>query len=304
MKLKNVISAADFNPNLIKSVFTIADKIKANNFKKNALAGKIMATLFYEPSTRTRLSFESAMTRLGGSVISTENASEFSSAAKGETLEDTIRIIDGYCDLIVLRHPKIGSAKIAAQYSDVPVINGGDGGGEHPSQGLLDLYTIFSKTKNSSFTIVMSGALSTYRSVHSLCILLANYPQKVKIIFVSPQNLRIPSDFRNHLKTKKIQFEETENFNTSLKKADFLYQTRIPKEYLSKTEFKKYQNQYVLNKKSMSFMKSNSFVMHPLPRINEIHPEVDSDSRAIYFEQAQNGVYIRMALLLTIFDKD
>src|SRR3989344_1154152 len=181
MKLRNIVSAKAFDTKILEDLFALADKIKSGKYDKKALSGKIMATLFYEPSTRTRLSFESSMLRLGGSVIATENAAEFSSAVKGETLEDTIRIVNSYCDVIVLRHSNPGASEIAANYSKVPIINACDGSHEHPTQALLDLYTIFSKFKKPDFTISMIGDLATYRSVHSLSYLLALFP-KVKFI--------------------------------------------------------------------------------------------------------------------------
>jgi len=301
MKIRHVISAQQFDKDMLSKLFKATDEMKNGSYNTKLLSGKIMTTLFYEPSTRTRFSFESAMIRLGGSVISTENAKEFSSAIKGETLEDTIRIVDDYCDIIVIRHPQVGSAKLAATYSSVPVINAGDGGGEHPTQALLDLYTIFSKMKKPGFTIMMAGALSVYRSVHSLSYLLANYPD-INILFVSPKSLRIPEDFRKYFNSNKVKFSETDNYSEAIKKADIIYQTRIPKEYLAGENYKKYASKYILNKISLKLIKKNALIMHPLPRVNEIAPEVDNDKRAIYFEEAQNGVYVRMALLKMIFD--
>ncbi len=300
MRIKHIISAQQFDKDTVTKLFKIADEIQNGKYNQNFLNKKIMATLFYEPSTRTRFSFESAMIKLGGSTISTENAKEFSSAIKGETLEDTIRIVDDYCDVIVIRHPKIGSARLAASYSTVPVINAGDGGGEHPTQALLDLYTIFSKVKNPRFTIAMAGALSVYRSVHSLSYLLANYPS-VNIIFVSPKSLRIPTDFRKYFSAKKVRFSETEDYLEAIKKADVIYQTRIPKEYLGE-DYKKYSGKYILDKKALKYIKKTALILHPLPRVDEISQEVDSDPRALYFEQAHNGVFVRMALLKMLFD--
>lgn len=301
MRLRHVISARQFDKKTLQKLFALTDKIKASQYNKNALAGKIMATLFYQPSTRTRLSFESAMLRLGGSTITTENAGEFSSAIKGETLEDTIRNVNFYCDVIVIRHPTSGAADIAAKYSKVPVINAGDGVGEHPTQALLDLYTIFSKFHSTDFTIAICGDHANYRPHHSLSYLLSLY-SKIKIIYVSPKRLSMPQELRNHLRKNKIDFIEMENFHQGISQADVIYQGRIPKEYLGK-DYKKYLGKYILDKKSLSFIKKNAVIMHPLPRVNEIAQEVDSDHRAIYFEQAQNGLFIRMALLLLLFDK-
>ncbi|MCR4325015.1 MAG: aspartate carbamoyltransferase [Candidatus Curtissbacteria bacterium] len=308
MKLKHVVSATQFDTDTLRKLFNTASKIKNGNYPKKALNGKIMAAIFYEPSTRTRLSFEAAMQRLGGQVISTENASQFSSASKGETLEDTVRIISSYADVIVLRHFSPGASDIASKFSSVPVINAGDGNGEHPTQALLDLFTIFGKfSKNGSlppkFTVAMVGDLTNGRTIHSLSYLLSLYP-KVKIIFVSPKALTAPNSLTSHLREKNIDFLETEDFKYALKVADVVYQTRIQKErFKGKKDYKKYFGSFILDNKTISLMKRNAAIMHPLPRVNEINPEIDDDKRSIYFEQAQNGLYIRMALLLFLFDK-
>lgn len=301
MKLSHIISANQFDKKNLDKIFEITDRIKQNKFRKDFMSGKIMATLFYEPSTRTRLSFESAMIRLGGKVITTENASEFSSVAKGENLEDTIRVIHSFCDVIVLRHPAVGASKIAAKYSKVPVINAGDGEGEHPTQAILDLYTIFSKYKKRSFTIVMVGDLKNGRTIHSLSLLLSLY-QDIRIIFVSPKALSVPKFLRVHL-GKNVRYRETESLDLALKEADIIYQTRIQKErFRTESEYNKYFGRYILNQKSLKLIKKNAIIMHPLPRINEITPDVDGDPRAVYFEQAQNGVFTRMAILMFLFD--
>lgn len=301
MKLKHILSAREFNIASLENLFILTDKIKAGKYNKKALSGKIMATIFYEPSTRTRLSFESAMLRLGGTVISTENAAAFSSAAKGETLEDTIRIINFFSDVIVLRHFNAGASEIASKYSKVPVINAGDGNGEHPTQALYDLYTIFSKFKKPDITVAMVGDLANGRTIHSLSYLLSLFP-KVKQIFVSPAALQIPENLRAHLKENKIDFGEMENFK-EVESADVVYQTRIQKErFKNMTDYNKYFGKYVIDKDSLPLIKQDALIMHPLPRINEIAQEVDSDPRAFYFQQAQNGLYVRMALLLTILD--
>ena len=301
MKLKHIISARQFDKKTLQKIFSVTDKIKSQKFNKNALSGKIMATLFYQPSTRTRLSFESAMLRLGGSVITTEDAAEFSSAIKGETLTDTIRVVNFYSDVIVIRHPESGIADLATKYSNIPIINAGDGVGEHPTQGILDLYTIFSKFHSPDFTVAICGDHANYRPHHSLSYLLSLYP-KIKIIYVSPKLLSMPRELKQHLINKKIKFSETEDFQSAVARADVVYQGRIPKEYLGK-DYKKYLDRYVLDKKVLKNIKKNAIIMHPLPRLNEIAPEVDSDPRAIYFEQAQNGLFIRMSLLLLLFDK-
>lgn len=314
MKIKNVITASDFGKDFIANIFKTASGIKKNPKPYDVLKGKIMATLFYEPSTRTRLSFESAMLRLGGQVISTENAAEFSSAAKGESLEDTIRVINCFTDVIVLRHVTEGATKIAADYSRVPVINAGDGKGEHPTQALLDLFTVFSKYKQSNktslpkLTIAMVGDLKNGRTIHSLSYLLSLY-DSFTLIFVSPDALKIPGEIRALLKNRKAKFLETESLGDALKTADVIYQTRIQKErFVSKesgeNEYLKYFGKYIIDEKTLKIIKKDAIIMHPLPRVNEISIEVDSDIRAVYFDQVQNGLYVRMALLLYLFDKN
>ncbi len=303
MKIKHVTSARQFNKEELEKLFRLTDKIKASKFNRTSLSCKMMATPFYEPSTRPRLSFESAMLRLGGSVITTENASQFSSAAKGETLEDTIRIIGSYADVIVLRHFNPGASDIAAKFSSIPIINAGDGNGEHPTQALLDLYTILSKFKKNNFTVTMVGDLKNGRTIHSLSYLLSLYPQ-VKIIYISPEALSIPEGLKKHLEITKVGFEESENLKYGLELGDIIYQTRIQKErFKNRSLYRKYFGKYVINNSNLKYLRKTSFIMHPLPRVNEIAPEVDLDARAIYFEQASNGVYVRMALLLSLFDK-
>jgi len=301
--LKNIISAKQFDKATIDRILKTADQVRSKNYDPNALAGKVLATLFYEPSTRTRLSFESSMLRLGGNVISTESAAEFSSAAKGETLEDTIRVVNAFSDVIVLRHFSAGASEIAQRYSKVPIVNAGDGNGEHPTQALLDLYTIFSKFSKRDITIAMVGDLLNGRTIHSLSMLLALYP-KIKLIYVSPGALAIPRNLKTHLKSKKIQFKETLDLNVALKSADVIYQTRIQKErFRNETEYVKFKGLYIIDKNSLKRLKKTSIIMHPLPRVNEITAEVDKDPRAVYFEQVQNGLYVRMSILLYLFDK-
>jgi aspartate carbamoyltransferase catalytic subunit len=252
------------------------------------------------------------MLRLGGSVITTESASEFSSAAKGETLEDTIRVVNSFADIIVLRHFDEGASEIAANYSKVPIINAGDGKGEHPSQALLDLYTIFSKFKiiekkskdiDLDITISMVGDLKNGRTIHSLTILLSLFP-KVKFIFVSPKALAIPIYIKKILKENDISFQETANLDQVLGSSDVIYQTRVQKErFKSLKEYNKFKNLLILDKNSLTLMKKDAIIMHPLPRINEITKDVDNDPRALYFKQVQNGLFVRMALLIYLFDK-
>lgn len=301
--LKNIISAKQFDKQTIEEIFRIVNLVKSGKYDNNIMSGKIMSTLFYEPSTRTRLSFESSMLRLGGGVISTESAAEFSSASKGETLEDTIRVVNAFSDVIVLRHFAAGASEIAQRYSKVPIINAGDGNGEHPSQALLDLYTIFSKFSGKDITVAMVGDLLNGRTIHSLSVLLALYP-KIKLIYVSPQALAIPASLKTFLKNKKIKFSETLNLDTALKNADVIYQTRIQKErFKNETDYIKFKGLYILDKNSLKQLKTKAVIMHPLPRVNEITSDVDRDPRAIYFEQVQNGLYVRMAILLYLFDK-
>ena len=304
MKLNHIISARQFDKETLRELFSLTDNIKKGQYNKKALSGKILAALFYEPSTRTRLSFESAMIRLSGSVIATENAGKFSSAAKGETLEDTIRVVEGYADVIVLRHFRAGASEIAAKFSKVPIINAGDGNGEHPTQALLDLYTIFSKSSpGRNFTITMVGDLLNGRTIHSLSYLLSLY-SNIKIIFVSPKALAIPKNLHDQLTSQKINFSQSEDLFSSLPEADVIYQTRIQKErFATKKEYEKYFGKYIIDKNILKFAKKDSIILHPLPRVNEIAPEVDTDARAYYFQQAQNGLYVRMALLLLLFDK-
>ena len=263
-----------------------------------------MASLFYEASTRTRFSFESAMLRLGGDVISTENAAEFSSAAKGETLEDTIRVINHYADVIVLRHPEQGASAKAAAVSKIPVINAGDGSGQHPTQALLDLYTIKKELGAiDGIHIVLVGDLKHGRTVRSLAYLLGKY-KNISISFISPLVLAIGNDIKEYLVRHKVVYEELENWDGVLKKADVVYQTRIQKErFKNPREYKKLKGKYILTLNKVKQMKKNTIIMHPLPRIDEIAIEVDSLPQAAYFRQAKNGVYIRMALLQTILQK-
>lgn len=303
MALNHIVSAKQFTTSDLSKIFSIADKIKSQKFKKRVLKDKVMATLFYEPSTRTRLSFESAMLRLGGSVISTENAQEFSSAAKGETLEDTIRVLNSYADVIVLRHFSAGASEIAASFSSVPILNAGDGNGEHPTQALLDLYTIFSKIKRKNLTIMMVGDLKNGRTIHSLSYLLSLY-KNIRLIYTSPKALSIPENLKLHLKDINFAFDETENMDKYLNVSDVIYQTRIQKErFKTKSEYKRYFGKYIIDHTTLEKIKKDAIIMHPLPRINEITQRVDEDPRAIYFEQVKFGVIIRMSLLLYLFDK-
>ncbi len=300
-KLGHVLNAGQFDRQILEEVYSEAEKmeslIKGRGYE-DLMHGKILTTLFYEPSTRTRLSFESAMLRLGGNVISTENAKLFSSAAKGETLEDTIRVINGYSDVIVMRHYEEGAAMRASLVSRIPVINAGDGSGEHPTQSLLDLYTI-----NKEFeaidgkSIAMVGDLLNGRTVRSLSQLLTNY-HGIKAYFVSPDEIRMREDVKNFLREKGVSYEEHNSLDEVLPLVDVVYMTRIQKErFSSEEEYLRFKGCYVLNKQNILLMKPGAIVLHPLPRVGEISVDVDKDPRARYFEQAENSLYVRMALL-------
>jgi aspartate carbamoyltransferase catalytic subunit len=296
----HVLSAHQFDRSQLDELFRMADIMEytAKNGGSNLLNGKIMAALFFEPSTRTRFSFESAMMRLGGKVISTENAAQFSSAIKGETLEDSIRVISSYADVIVLRHNEIGAATRAARVSGVPVINAGDGAGEHPTQSLLDLYTIQKELgRIDNIKIAMVGDLTYGRTVHSLSYMLTRY-DNVTIFFVSPENCPIPNKVKEYLDEKGVTYFEEADLQKVAAEVDVLYMTRIQKErFPSGEEYLKAAGRYVIDQSVLDRMKQHAIILHPLPRAGEILPEVDEDPRAAYFRQATNGVYIRMALL-------
>jgi aspartate carbamoyltransferase catalytic subunit len=263
-----------------------------------------MASLFYEPSTRTRFSFESAMLRLGGSVITTENAREFSSAAKGESLADSTRIMNGYADVIVMRHNEAGSAARAAEISDIPVINAGDGAGQHPTQALLDLYTIVDAFNGvDNLKIAMVGDLRYGRTVRSLSYLLTKYAN-VEIVFVSPAVCRMEGDIKAYLDRNNLLWREETDLNAVASEVDCIYMTRIQKErFHSPDDYLEAAGKYILTPERVEAMKPDAIIMHPLPRVDEIPKAVDDDPRARYFQQAQNGLYIRMALLVLLLNK-
>jgi len=301
MRLSHIIRAQQFNRDILAEVFSVAKEMEeiVKQGGSDLLQRKIMATVFYEPSTRTRLSFESAMRKLGGEVITTENAREFSSAAKGETLEDTVRIVDSYADVIVLRHYESGAAERAAKVSSVPIINAGDGPGQHPTQALLDLYTIEKEIGHLvGLSIAMVGDLANGRTVRSLCYLLAKY-NDVKIYFVAPEVVRMKEDIKNYLTEHNVTFIEETDLKKVAPQVDVIYQTRIQKERFGDRieDYQKAKGQYIIDKILLDIMKKDAIIMHPLPRVDEIAPEVDADPRAAYFRQARNGLYIRMALL-------
>jgi aspartate carbamoyltransferase catalytic subunit len=301
MDLHHVIEAQQFDVPTLLRLIEATQEMEQVVFKggTSQFHGRIMATLFYEPSTRTRFSFETAMQRLGGSVISTENAAEFSSVAKGETLEDTVRILNGYADVLVLRHYEVGSAKRAASVSRIPVINAGDGAGQHPTQALLDLYTIHKEIGSiDGLRIAMVGDLAQGRTVRSLAYLLSKF-QNIRIYFVAPPLLKMKEDILDHLSEKQVWYTEETDLNNVLPEVNVVYQTRIQKERFGDrlADYEQCRGIYVINSESLRRMKANAIVMHPLPRLDEIAMEVDSDPRAAYFRQAQNGLYVRMALL-------
>jgi aspartate carbamoyltransferase catalytic subunit len=301
VKLHHIIEAQQFDLPTLEELFEAAEKMEqvVGRGGSNEYAGRIMATLFYEPSTRTRFSFETAMHRLGGRVISTENAAEFSSVAKGETLEDTIRIMNGYVDVIVLRHYQEGAAQRAAAVSRVPVINAGDGVGQHPTQALLDLYTIRREIGSiDGLRIAMVGDLAQGRTVRSLAYLLSKF-KDVTLHFVAPPALKMKDDILSHLREHNISYTESTGLDEILPEVSVVYQTRIQKERFGErvAEYEAHRGVYILNQQSLRLLKPDAIIMHPLPRLDEITREVDGDPRAAYFRQAQNGLYVRMALL-------
>ncbi|MGD0125365.1 MAG: aspartate carbamoyltransferase [Terriglobia bacterium] len=304
MDLHHVIEAQQFDlPTISRLIETTREMEKAvAGGGTSQFRGRIMATLFYEPSTRTRFSFEAAMHRLGGSVVSTENAAEFSSVAKGETLEDTVRILNGYADVLVIRHYEVGSARRAASVSRIPVINAGDGAGQHPTQALLDLYTIHKEIGSiDGLRIAMVGDLAQGRTVRSLAYLLSKY-QGIRIFFVAPPLLKMKEDILDHLREKGVWYTEETDLDKVLPEVNVVYQTRIQKERFGDriADYEQCRGVYLITPGSLRIMKADAIVMHPLPRLDEISKEVDSDPRAAYFRQAQNGVCVRMALLTMV----
>jgi len=261
------------------------------------MRGKILSTLFYEPSTRTRLSFEAAMLRLGGQVISVAEAKS-SSAAKGESLHDTIKTVDGYADIIVLRHPQIGAAAEAAAATNKPVLNAGDGAGQHPTQSLLDLYTVLKEQgKIDGLAVALAGDLKNGRTVHSLALLLANYD--VRFLFAAPNALRMPAEIAERVREQGIDVTESEDLGDAIRQADVLYMTRIQRErFEDPSEYNRLKDAYVLTCAMLSEAKAGLSIMHPLPRVNEITADVDEFDGAAYFRQVANGIPIRMALLI------
>lgn len=296
---KDVLRADQFTKSEIADIMELAgtyEQALSEGRVLDVMKGLVLSTLFYEPSTRTRLSFETAMLRLGGKVISVAEAKS-SSASKGESLHDTIKTVEGYADVIVIRHPQIGSAEEAARATDKPILNAGDGAGQHPTQSLLDFYTIQKEKGNvDGLTVVLAGDLKNGRTVHSLALLLANYD--VQFIFAAPQALRMPQQILKQLEEKGISVKETEDLSVGLKEGDVCYMTRIQKErFDDPSEYDRLKNQYILTREQVDRAKDGIVIMHPLPRVNEIAEDVDSYDGAAYFRQAANGVPVRMALL-------
>lgn len=296
--VRNIIQVNQFTRDWTEELFRNADSMRSVQPSDRLLGNYILATLFYEPSTRTRLSFESAMLRLGGQVLSTENAREFSSAIKGETVEDTVRIVAGYSDAIVIRHFEQGAAARAAKVSPVPIINGGDGPGEHPTQALLDLYTIQHELGTiDNLSIALVGDLRYGRAARSLAMLLA-MTRHTNVMFVAPTAVPMGPDVKRALSMAGVGWRDEPNLNIALKEADVVYQTRIQRErFATPDEAKAAEGHYLITTESMAHMKENAILLHPLPRVDEIAAAVDADPRAAYFRQARNGVFVRMALL-------
>ncbi|MDY3207901.1 aspartate carbamoyltransferase [Clostridium baratii] len=299
LKNRHLIDPMDFTVDQLEEIFELAHQIIKNPKEYAKVCdGKILATLFYEPSTRTRFSFESAMMRLGGNILGFSEPNS-SSASKGESLADTIKMVSIYSDIIAMRHPKEGAAKVASLYSSVPIINAGDGGHQHPTQTLTDLLTIKSlKEGLENHTIGICGDLKFGRTVHSLIKAMGRYKGN-KFILISPKELQIPDYIRDEvLRKNNIEFREVEKLEDVIEELDILYMTRIQKErFFNEEEYLRLKDSYILDKEKMNFAKKDMIVMHPLPRVNEISIEIDNDDRAAYFKQAEYGMYVRMALI-------
>ena len=302
--MRHLMSPLDFSVDELDKLLDLANDIeKYPNKYAHACEGKKLATCFYEPSTRTRLSFEAAMLNLGGNVLGFASA-DSSSASKGESVSDTIRVISCYADICAMRHPKEGAPLVASQKSRIPVINAGDGGHQHPTQTLADLLTIRSlKGRLDNMTIGLCGDLKFGRTVHSLISALIRYPG-IKFVLISPEELRIPSYIREDvLRANNIPFTEVERLEDAIPQLDVLYMTRVQKErFFNEEDYVRLKDFYILTKAKMELAPENMIVLHPLPRVNEISVEVDDDPRAVYFKQAQYAVYVRMALILTLLE--
>lgn len=301
--MRHLISPLDFSVEELDDLLDLASDIEKNPDKyKEACKGKKIATLFYEPSTRTRLSFEAAMINLGGSVLGFSSAGS-SSASKGESVSDTIRIISCYADICAMRHPKEGAPLVAASKSSIPVINAGDGGHQHPTQTLTDLMTIRSlKGRLNNLTIGLCGDLKFGRTVHSLINALLRY-ENISFVLISPPELRVPEYIRENLTKAGAPFKEVTKLEDVMSDLDILYMTRVQKErFFNEEDYIRMKDSYILDKRKMKLAKDDMLVLHPLPRVNEISVEVDDDPRAVYFKQVQYGVYVRMALILTLLE--
>jgi aspartate carbamoyltransferase catalytic subunit len=298
MKNKSLVSIDDFTTEEILKILDLAEEFEKEPTSR-CLEGKVIATLFFEPSTRTRLSFESAINRLGGKIVGFSDASS-SSVTKGETLNDTIRTVSNYCDLIVMRHPSEGSARFASEIASVPVINAGDGANQHPSQTLLDLYSI-RKTQNKleDLNIFMVGDLKYGRTVHSLMMAMSRW--NATFNFISPEELNMPDEFKLYLDNLGLKYYEHNDFTDIISRADIIYMTRVQKERFSDPiDYEKVKNVYVLRDSMLKNTKPNMRILHPLPRVNEIHRDVDQNPKAYYFDQALNGVFTRQAILCSL----
>lgn len=302
--MRHLLSPLDFTVEETDKLLTLASDIEKNRSKYSHVCdGKKLATLFFEPSTRTRLSFEAAMLNLGGSVLGVSSA-DSSSAAKGESVSDTIRVVSCYADICAIRHPKEGAAYVAASKSSIPVINAGDGGHQHPTQTLTDLLTIKSlKGRLGNMTVGLCGDLKFGRTVHSLIHALVRYPG-IRFVLISPPELRVPDYIRESvLEANHIDYRETTNLDDAMEELDILYMTRVQKErFFNEEDYIRMKDCYILDKEKMKLAKPDMYILHPLPRVNEISVEVDDDPRAAYFKQAQYGVYVRMALIMTLLE--
>jgi aspartate carbamoyltransferase len=300
--IRHLIEPMDFTTDELDEIFKLAHQIMARPEEFSHICdGKILATLFYEPSTRTRLSFEAAMMRLGGKILGFSEPNS-TSISKGETLADTIKMVSIYSDIITMRHPKEGAAKVASLYSNVPIINAGDGGHQHPTQTLADLLTITSlKNGLNNHTIGICGDLKFGRTVHSLIKAMSRYKGN-KFVLISPKELAVPQYIREEiLQRNNIEYKEVEKLEDVIETLDILYMTRVQKErFFNEEEYLRLRDSYILDKAKMDMAKKDMIVMHPLPRVNEIAYEVDEDSRASYFKQAEYGMYVRMALMIKL----
>jgi aspartate carbamoyltransferase catalytic subunit len=301
MEKKDLISITDYSKEDYLRILELAADFEKNP-NQRLLEGKVVASLFFEPSTRTRLSFETAINRLGGRIIGFSDAGS-SSVSKGETLHDTTRMVSNYVDLIVMRHPLEGSSRYAAEVADVPVINAGDGANQHPTQTLLDMYSIL-KTQGTldNINIFMIGDLKYGRTVHSLLMALSQFENPI-FNFIAPDELAMPEEYKLFLKEKGIRYFEHTEINENINHADIIYMTRVQKErFMDPIEYEKVKNVYILRNNMLDKTKPNMRILHPLPRVNEIHPDVDSNEKAYYFEQARNGVYTRQAIISHILN--